>query len=281
VNATKNKKILLTAGLGNPNFFEAAERLISDAMKLELFDEIVLLCEENLELLCPTVVTKYHHILNSSTRGFGYMCWKAEIVHAFMKKNEGLCTVVWIDAGCEIVPSVFSKWKLASLMSKSETEGYVAFTLETSELEYTKRELFNEFDSAAESLQGPQFQTTFFALSGQIGMKIASEWFALVASEELFVNEVTHLPQHRDFVQHRHDQSVFSLTLKTMGLSPNLNTPHAGRGNRLKVALTYLMGPIVVARNRCGKSLCPKYVRIANEWSLRAFRKNLPRSTTA
>ena len=263
--------ILLTAGLGSADMQSAARRVARDASRLAIFSQVVVLTNDNLEELCPTISFKYRNILNSRIRGFGYMCWKAEIVYRFLKKNNGKRGVVWIDAGCEVSPSIITRLRLVKNLHEAKRRGYLFFNLDTKESSYTKRELFCEFPSLDFLDSEPQAQTTFFALIGPVGLKIAARWFEIIAKSEFNFNEETKSKQLPQFIEHRHDQSVFSLALKEAGYTANLRPLRNGRGKLFSKVLTFIFDPIIASRNRTGESIAPRLIKLVGIKTLRIF----------
>lgn len=126
-----------------------------------------------LRLECPRVFEKYEDYLNSRTKGFGYMAYKAELVQSAFEGAYGECDgVIWVDAGCEVVVNSLSKKKLDDFINYAEENGVACFTLDTDELMYTKRDLFRAFPSIDPESAGPQIQTTWFLLHGSTGKQV-------------------------------------------------------------------------------------------------------------
>jgi hypothetical protein len=248
--------VIATAGLGTTEFLSAGKRVIRQAQGFRIFTDYILLTTRNLPELCPLVNNKYSDYLNSSTRGFGFMSWKAELANKVLTENSGNVLYLWVDAGCELFPSVIGKFKLKNYLQLLQRDGYLYFTLDTPESAYTKVGLFNYFPSLLKDDTTPQAQTTFFGLYGEIGQTIAQRWLSIVVSNIETVNEQNSYAWDGSRVEHRHDQSVFSLVLKEMGLKANINPLKSNRNsspilNRLK----YLTQPILASRNRTGTSV--------------------------
>jgi hypothetical protein len=248
--------VLATAGLGNSDFLAAGRRVIRQAQGFGYFSDFRLLTSENLPFLCPTVSQKYADFLNPSTRGFGFMSWKAELAYRSLTQTNGEVLYLWVDAGCEMFPTPIGKSKLRKYLNQLERDGYLYFTLDTPESEYTKVGLFDSFPSLSKHDTSPQAQTTVFGLYGKIGQTIAQRWFDVVTSDIKTVNEEDNYSFNGSAVHHRHDQSVFSLVLKELGLKSNLKPLKSDKSsmqivNRLK----YMTQPILACRNRTGLSV--------------------------
>ena len=248
--------VLATAGLGTSDFLSAGMRVIRQAQGFDTFTEYKLLTTDNLPILCPTIHRNYLDVLNKSTRGFGFMSWKAELTYRVLKEHQGEVLYLWVDAGCEMFPTPIGKFTMKRYLKRLERDGYLYFTLKTPEVVQTKVSLFDYFPSLRKTDTSPQAQTTFFGLYGEIGRTIAQRWFDVVSSDITTVNEQDSYAFDGSVVKHRHDQSVFSLVLKEMGLMPNLKPIKSDKSaipfvNKLK----YLTQPVLACRNRTGKSI--------------------------
>ena len=250
--------IFATAGLGPANIKSASLRVIKQLDELPYVSKKVLLTEENLSEFCPTISTKYAKYLNSETRGFGFMSWKAELAYRILSRSTSDTLYFWIDAGCEVSLTPISKLKMHIWKKRLIKDGYLYFVLDTPEREYTKANLFSYFPKLTPDDLGPQAQTTFFGLYGEVGLAIATRWFQVVAQDIDTVSEENSISINGDIASHRHDQSVFSLVLKEMGLSPNLKPLRSDlKSNNLSRYWKYLVEPVLANRNRSGETQNP------------------------
>jgi hypothetical protein len=229
--------------------------------QLEGLDSIskrILLNEENLLELCPTIATKYAKYLNSDTRGFGFMSWKAELAYRILSQSTSDTLYFWVDAGCEVSSTPISKLKMRIWKKRLKRNGYLYFVLDTPERDYTKVNLYSYFPKLTPDDVSPQAQTTFFGLFGEVGLAIATRWFDLVSQDINTVNEENNTSITGGIVRHRHDQSVFSLVLKEMGLTPNLKPLKSNlSANKLARYWKYFSEPILANRNRSGETQNP------------------------
>lgn len=250
--------LIATAGLGSDNFRSAAGRVIRGFDRFGYVSRKVLLNEDNLETLCPSVSNKYGNFLNTETRGFGYMAWKAELAYRLLSEYGGEILYFWVDAGCEVSSTRLARFKFANYIHKLGKQEYLYYCLNTPEKDYTKTSLFSYFPTLNSNDCTPQAQTTFFGLHGELGLKIATRWFDVVSSSIHTVNEEDNVSNVGEKVRHRHDQSVFSLVLKEFGLKPNLSPIRSDESkNSSSRILKYLREPIIAARNRSGISWNP------------------------
>ena len=188
------------------------------------------------------------------------MVWKSEIVFRTLNGEFGQCDgVVWVDAGCEAVSNMLSKFHLRRHLRKAKKFGAEVFSLNTPEVRYTKRDLFHEFPKVNQNDPTPQIQTTNFYLFGEKGLEIARKWFEVATKSQSFIDESPSIQgEVAEFVSHRHDQSIFSLSCKSTEnfhkfhpLTTGTSTPRA--------LIKGFFSPFWASRNRTGSTKVPNW----------------------
>jgi hypothetical protein len=256
----ESRWILITAGLGSADFAQAAERVIRTSKSLYKWEQQILLNEKNIHYYCPTSVANFSEILNNKTVGYGFMIWKAEIVYRALVGEFGPCDgVVWVDAGCEVVSNTLTRISLRRHLRRARKFGAEVFSLQTPELSYTKRDLFYEFPGVDLLDRSPQIQTTNFYIHGRNGLEIARNWFEVATKSQSTIDEsVSNRGEIGEFITHRHDQSIFSLSCKTNGKFHVFDTLTSGTGTR-KSRIRGFISPFWASRNRTGISNVPTW----------------------
>jgi hypothetical protein len=251
-----NKWIAITAGIGSTAFEEAAFRVRNDLEKSGVVDKVVAITTANLKEVCPKTSALYVDLMNTETPKYGYLSWKAEIVDAAFAGYWGdFDGVIWIDAGCEITINLISKIRFQKFIAYAQSNGVSCFTLDTLEIEYTKRDLFEFFPEIDPQSAGKQIQTTWFFLYGEAGKKISREWLATVLADTNFLDfSPSKLPEYEQFIQNRSDQSTFSLVCKMNSAKPLPYIPTSGHGSFLS-QVNGFFHPIWTSRNRKGPSM--------------------------
>ena len=259
----QQKWIALTAGLGTSEFEAAADRVKERLEKFPQINMVKAVKSGDLRVECPRVFEKYEDYLNSRTKGYGYMAYKAELVQSAFEGAYGECDgVIWVDAGCEVVVNSLSKKKLDDFINYAEENGVACFTLDTDELMYTKRDLFRAFPSIDPESAGPQIQTTWFLLHGSTGKQVSQEWLRVVMDgiENLDLSPSRN-GEHPEFIEHRNDQSIFSLVCKELEIKPMAYKPVNGNSS-FKSSLRGIPHPFWTSRNRTGQTTIPGWVRL-------------------
>lgn len=249
----------LTAGLGSDDMKAASDRICSKAMASGFFDSIEAVTNESLSDLCKRVTLTYPHIFNQQTRGYGYMTYKPDALKtAFEKYSGGSDGVVWIDAGCELFLTPLTRMRFKHYLKVAKRRGIACFAMGTPEIQYTKKLLFKRFPAISPNESGNQIQATWLIAYGPIGRKVIDEWLSIILESEANFNldESPH-GEIPTFVEHRYDQSIFSLVCKSNGIRPMKLRPTPGVGS-WKTLFRGFFHPIWSARNRAGKTTIPQ-----------------------
>lgn len=257
--------IAITAGVGSIDFEKAAIRVCEKLNRFPQISKTVRLSTEDIPSLCPEVFSHYQNHLNANTRGYGYMSYKAELVFKASQGEWGDYEgVLWVDAGCEVLVNSLTVKRLDSILEFALQNGVSCFSLETPELSYTKREMFELFPEIDPFQSGSQIQSTWFAISGEVGKQIAEKWLRTILSgiEYLDLNPSSK-PEFDGFVEHRYDQSAFSLVCKEFKVDKLDYQPVSGRTWKSK--MRGISHPIWTARNRSGNSIIPSSYKLTEK----------------
>ena len=264
--------LFITAAIGSEGIQAAANRLSEDAMKLGVFQDYHIVTQPELFEFIPEIIAKVPIKEWNYDNRFGYYIWKAQIAKAAMAGRWGSFDgLMYLDAGCEILPSYWSRKRLLGYLEKARKNGAVVFDLEVLEYQYTKKQIFEMFPLVSKLDRSGQIQSGSWILSGQLGKEIASVWAESSAKDyELISNEFNPTTEEPDFILPRHDQSFFSLTCKSFGILPEIETPPGG-GNGVRTQLRALYFPFRWARNRSGKKTNFVFYRALGSLSLKVY----------
>jgi hypothetical protein len=257
------KWIAVTAGLQPKNFEEAAERLERDLRGIFPFERILNFTYKDLEKCTPLTLEKFGEALKDDIFAYGYGWWKTEIVHAVLSGKFGECDgIVWLDSGCEVLDTPWTRNRFRKQIQLAEEYGYLAFELETPESLYTKSDTFSHFPSLNTDDISAQVQATHFFLYGERGREICETWLKTGLSDIHMYNHSPSLSGEREgFVLHKSDQSILSLTMKSLGRTRRMTPPPAGNRGLLS-RISAMRAPVWVTRNRTGKTVKGPLIRL-------------------
>ena len=168
----------------------------------------------NRDDISPDFIQSNYEIM-SSKRGVGYWLWKAYFIDKILRQISDKDILFYADAGSIFIRRMEPIFQAVS----SDDCGIVAFKLAGGHLEkhYTRRDVLNHMNmNSPEYKDTPQRTASFMCFRGTNKAKeIVSEYLSLCCNPKLIMdgnnNDGWHEP---GFVEHRHDQSIWSLLTK-------------------------------------------------------------------
>lgn len=203
---------------GDNGFYLSKKHLVYLAESSGLFDEVVSLGPQDLD---QRFRKKYKNILNKS-RGGGFWIWKYEIIKNLINQINKNDIVVYCDAGASLNCSekavkrfndyieILKEPSISQLRMKCENHFI--------EKNYTNKKLFEYFDLDlnSEIANTTQLQAghQFYKKSDET-LNYFQEYQNLIDFDvNLITDHYSSEVQIEGFVEHRHDQSIFSLLSK-------------------------------------------------------------------
>jgi len=210
---TISKKIFITFGAGGDNYIQAGKRLIKEANELNIFDKTILYTDEYLKN-DKEFWEKHSTFIENNKRGYGYWLWKSFIIKKTMEQMNDGDVLLYADCGCEI--NVKKKDNILNDIEIVKNDNIVATSTERIERLWNKMDLIlklnmNE-DKYINTLQN-QASTILFMVCDKT-RNLVNEWYELCCDYHLIDDTPSISPNATDFLEHRHDQSVFSLLTK-------------------------------------------------------------------
>ena len=173
---------------------------------------------------------------NKKKRLFGYGCWKAEIIKNFLKKVPNNSIVQYSDIGCHLNTKGLKRLKQYSTLCNKK--GILTFQYKLPkqkklksiknmkfqrylEHEYTKMDLFKYLikKNKTNIFNTEQIMSgIIFFKKNEFSLNLLSFWEKILKKDNLIDDSKSYFNNHKKFVEHRHDQSVFSLICKKKGV---------------------------------------------------------------
>ena len=198
----------------------SASRIGSEAMSLGLFDTVTIFNDTSEEWKAAFPVHTH-----SPGRGYGFWYWKSRTIQWVMERvAQPDDIVLYVDGGCALGRS----YEWAEWFSLVQQRDLLAFRLTHAEQLYTKYDVFHHFgllpDEPLVALT-PQIHATFSLWRNTAASRsLLCSWLNLTADFHLISEESSiHGTEHANFKSTRHDQSLFSLLLKTQLLAGHID----------------------------------------------------------
>lgn len=222
------KKVFLS--FADARLHRSLERIRSQAVLMRAYDEIICADETALE---SGFVAEFGKYLKPGIRGFGYWCWKPQIIkQALQAMNDG-DLLQYTDAGCHLNPKGRRRLdEYFDLTLKSST-GILAFQAvppddprlptgrvfpDLSEYRWCKGDLL-DYLKVRNERSVTHSQTIgagiIFLKKCPTTIEIVEEWQSVIRANFSHINDDPSASPNIDgFIEHRHDQSIFSIICK-------------------------------------------------------------------
>lgn len=203
----------------------ASKRLIDQANCTGLFDTLTLFTHDSLRK-DSEFWTKHGEFIENNKRGYGYWLWKPYIIKKTMESLNDGDRLLYLDSGCEIstrkknalkyyIENIVDHELMISASCHSEGADY----------KWTKMDLIKYINPSEQDLCHDQRQagaTLFYVC--EITRRFVNEWYEIAQIYNFIDDSPSVAPNHPDFREHRHDQSIFSLLSKKYEFGRNYIT---------------------------------------------------------
>lgn len=213
---------------GSHHIAKGFPRFVEQARSMEIFDEINTWDQNSLDADFKKLWGRY---LIKYSRGYGYWCWKPYFILKELDKLEEGDVLLYSDIGCFFNPK-----------GKTRLEEYIKRTLESEtgilgvrsyedkhnyngmpetlyyEYEWTKADVFEYFGvrDNKEFTHTPQFESTIiFFRKSDLSVQFVKDWYqAYLDDYSLATDSPSRIPNISEFIENRHDQSIYSILAK-------------------------------------------------------------------
>jgi hypothetical protein len=207
------------------------KRICLQANKMGLYDEIYTWDEKYID---ENYFNSNKDKLVIGSRGFGYWSWKPQIIMQALDKMEYGDILQYTDAGCHLNPR--GKWRLKEylLLTKSSETGILAFqgkkpedplewdgetiSLGLEERKWIKGDLLDYFSirDNQEILNSPTIGAgIIFIKKTPKTIEIIKKWASAIKTNFSLIDDSPSKSENPSgFIEHRHDQSIFSVLCK-------------------------------------------------------------------
>lgn len=202
-------KYFITFGGGGQNYYDAAERITNEVKQLNVFNNYI--TYKDTDLKNDEFWETHSEFVENNKRGYGYWLWKPYIILKTLKSMNSGEILLYLDGGCEI-----SNGDMNELIDRCKKYDILYTLTGQIEKKYTKMDLFLEMKLNTSKIKDdPQYQASaIFLKKNDKIMNFVNEWYNISSKYHLIDDSESLSPNDNEFIEHRHDQSVFSLLIK-------------------------------------------------------------------
>ena len=230
----KNKKVLLLA-FGSNDLKKSIKRLSIQAKDSNFYSEIKIFNSNNLP---RDLASKLSYLLSiNKKRGYGYWIWKPYLIKKVFNEIEYGDVINYLDIGCHIIKenvlkfneylnfiNMDDKWILPfQYHSNFDYENKEISFPNRMEKSYTKGDLLDYFGYYNDEniLKSPQYWAgCFFIKKTDKSINFLNEWLEVFDKNFHLIDDgFSKIENYSEFIENRHDQSVFSLLCKRYKLA--------------------------------------------------------------
>jgi hypothetical protein len=202
---------------GGAGYLAGRDLLIQTAREAGWFESITAYDLNRLAHESPVWFAKHQGFIKANRRGFGYWIWKPEVIRLKLHQVPPDDLVLYLDAGCQINPKGISRFNRYIELAKRS--GMLCFYLNGSNYtigQWTKANLLRHFEIKLGDpiLSMPQVEAgVSFYKHSKSTLNLVKLWSDILCLENHhFVDDSpSRAVESQQFIEHRHDQSVFSL----------------------------------------------------------------------
>jgi len=222
------KKIFLT--FADSRWGASLSRISSQANECNVYDKIIAATELNLD---ADFRNKFAAWLRPKTRGFGYWSWKPQIILQTLQTMEDGDILQYTDAGCHLNPQGRTRLLEYFNLANTTSNGIIAFQNKIPEApflydgrclpvwpdkDWTKGDLLDHFQvrNRPDIIDTPGVTgTIIFIQKNKFTVDFITKWLNVIKLDFSLIDDTPSKSTNTDsFIEHRHDQSIFSLLCK-------------------------------------------------------------------
>ena len=218
----------------SPDLEKSKKRFLSQAKNIGVYKKVKVFGIDDLSVSTRKQIENFFK--NKKKRLFGYGCWKAEIIKNFLKKVPNNSIVQYTDVGCHL--NINGLKRLKQYFNLCNKKGILTFQYKLPrqnklkpfknmkfqrylEHEYTKMDLYKYLikKNKIKIFNSEQIMSgIIFFKKNKFSIDLLNIWEKILKKDNLIDDSKSYLSNHKKFVEHRHDQSAFSLICKKKGV---------------------------------------------------------------
>ena len=219
---------LYLCSFASPDLKRSKKRFLDQSSELNIYKEKKVFSINDLSEKKKIQIKKF--MKENKKRLFGYACWKPEIILNYLNKIPEGAILQYSDVGCHFNKSGFKRldeyleithknnilvfqYKKPNIKMNSNLKYQIYY-----EQEYTKSDLFKFLKIPIYSpirISEQIWSGTMFLKKNLETINLLEKWLEISYISSLIDDSPSIETNHDKFVEHRHDQSVFSILCKS------------------------------------------------------------------
>lgn len=224
LSINNNKNWFITYGGPDTNYHDAVSRLTKEIDDIQTFDNII--GYTDLDLKNDNDFWSEHSAFCEKNRGYGCWIWKPYFIMKTLELMDYNDVLLYSDAGCTINNenndnnNNEKKDNMLRLIDQCKEKDLLFSSTFQTENKYSKMDLIKYLNmDNDEVLNSTQYQATFILIKKtKKTVQFVNDWYNTMCIYHLVNdNKSRYHKELPEFVESRHDQSVFSLLAKKYG----------------------------------------------------------------
>lgn len=208
--------MIILSSFANTPLKKGFLRLLAQAQDFNVFDEIKFYSEKDLDV---SFKTKFQKLLRPYSRGYGYWCWKPQVILQTLRTMQDGDILLYMDIGSHL--NISGKERLLEYFDivRTSDTGVMAFRSPVHiERKLTKMDVFRHFNVEDNEFytSTTQIEATHILIRKcKTSVDFINDWLrALYDDSGIFTDSLSKSPEFTEFERNTGDQSVFSILAK-------------------------------------------------------------------
>jgi hypothetical protein len=233
----------LSFGGGTVDYRGAVNRIGNEFSRTGFFDKVITFTD--IDLKNDTEFWEKHGaFIKSHRRGYGYWLWKPYLMKKTFEQMSENDILFYLDSGCEMKSG--SNDTLKEYVKRCDECNILYTSTRRNEKTWTKMDLFRELDMNNDKIKNSTQHQAGVTITKKTTLTtdFLNDWYSIACNYHLIDDSPSVYPNDPSFQEHRHDQSIFSLLIKSEKYKDTMNT----KDNLLDRPCD----PILISRKRHG-----------------------------
>lgn len=182
----------------------------------QIFKDIFCVNEQDIQNNFPEFFEQNLEFIQNNPKGYGYWIWKPYLILKLMESLDEGDVILYMDSGCQINYNAVDRLKF--YYDKALEYNGLCFETDFDELMFTKMDTYLKvFPEKNGGIDTPHIMATSMLLkTTEENKKFLKEWYEIAFDQKYrYIDDSPSVEENSEkFLDHRHDQSIFSLLVK-------------------------------------------------------------------